>query len=208
MTTSIGGILVLALSYLVGSIPFALLIGKFNGIDIRRHGSGNTGATNVRRVLGKQWGILCFVLDFAKGLIPVLLVKNMANGGDLLPMLAAVGAIAGHVWPLYLRFKGGKGVATSLGALLALAPWAVVVAGIAWVVSFYLTRYVSVASLVAALMLPVSAGALNLMRPATVSTPILILLTLIGLLIIVRHKTNVIRLYKGEENRFARKGKK
>jgi glycerol-3-phosphate acyltransferase PlsY len=208
MTTSIGGILVLALSYLVGSIPFALLIGKFNGIDIRRHGSGNTGATNVRRVLGKQWGIFCFVLDFAKGLIPVLLVKNMAIGGDLLPMLAAVAAIAGHVWPLYLRFKGGKGVATSLGALLALAPWAVVVAGLAWVVSFYLTRYVSVASLVAALMLPVSAGVLNLLRPGTVSAPILILLTLIGLLIIVRHKTNVIRLCKGEENRFARKGKK
>lgn len=203
-------LVVLILSYLVGSIPWGYVIGRLNGLDIRRHGSGNIGATNVRRVLGRGWGIACFVLDFLKGLLPVLLIG--AKLGDALsltaesgPILAAAGAVAGHVWPVWLGFKGGKGVATTIGALLAVSWLAVVICVGTWVVVFFLTRYVSVASLCAAAMLPVGhviAVLSGVTRDPTIGSPSLGLLLLLAALIICRHRSNIQRLRAGTEYRF------
>ena len=151
-----------AAAYLIGSIPFGLLIGKLNGKDIRKEGSCNIGATNVTRVVGKWWGKLCFLCDFLKGLLPALLTLwYLENGGGWLTAAAAVTAVLGHVFPIYLGFKGGKGVSTAAGAAMALCPLAVVIAGAVWVALFFLSRYVSLASLAAALALPVSAWLLG-----------------------------------------------
>ncbi len=121
------------LSYLIGSIPFGYLIGKFNGVDIRNHGSGNIGATNVLRTLGRKWGYLCFSLDFLKGFLPVLLVVIFSKDkfGESSPHLFSacvmMAAFCGHVWPIFLGFKGGKGVATAGGAIFAISPFAFMV---------------------------------------------------------------------------------
>ena len=154
---------VLAGAYLLGSVPFAYLIGRLNGVDIRQHGSGNVGATNVLRVVGKPWGITCFALDFLKGFLPVLgaVLYVRANLGDiraadaLSPIAACAGAVSGHIWPVWLRFRGGKGMATSVGALLALAPLPVLLGVTAWVAVFKLSRYVSLASIIAVLVMRV-----------------------------------------------------
>ncbi len=144
-------------AYLVGAIPFGFLIGKMKGLDIRQHASGNTGATNLTRAAGRKWGILCFILDFGKGALPVLFAVMLSAEQELLilPELTAAAAVVGHVWPVYLRFKGGKGVATTLGALLILSPWAILVAALIWFVIFQSSRYVSLASMVAAVSLPI-----------------------------------------------------
>jgi len=160
MAALAGGLTVCILAYLVGSIPWGFLIGKLKGIDIRSHGSGNIGATNVRRVLGRPLGTLCFLLDLLKGLLPVVLIGALLGPALLVPpdlgrALAAGAAVSGHVWPVWLGFKGGKGVSTTLGALVAVSWLAVLMGVVAWVVAFFLTRYVSVASLVSANLLPV-----------------------------------------------------
>lgn len=202
--------LVAGLSYLVGSIPWGFLIGKFNGLDIRYHGSGNIGATNVRRVLGRDWGGLCFAADLLKGLLPVicfglLLSARTSLSPEYGKLLAAAGAVAGHVWPFWLGFKGGKGVATSIGALLAVSWVAVVIALITWLVVFYSVRYVSLASLAAAVMLPVGFALLRVVRGETPWGPTLVLLLVLAALIIVRHRSNLKRLLQGTEHRFERK---
>jgi glycerol-3-phosphate acyltransferase PlsY len=138
--------------YLFGSIPWAYIIGKINGIDIREHGSRNVGATNVNRVLGKKWGVSCFFLDFLKGLIPILAVRflarmEIASAPDLDVVLVSAAAVAGHMWPIFLRFKGGKGISTIAGIILALAPLSLLTAGAAWALIFHLSRYVSLASI-------------------------------------------------------------
>jgi glycerol-3-phosphate acyltransferase PlsY len=202
--TALGAV---ALGYVVGSTPWGLLIGKFNGLDIRRHGSGNIGATNVRRVLGRDWGITCFALDFLKGLVPVLLCASWAAEGtraaELAKLLAAGSAVLGHVFPFWLRFKGGKGVATTIGALLAVAFWPVVICLVVWLAMFYLSRYVSVASLSAAVALPVAHIAL---RRGAAFGPTLVLLLALAALIVVRHRANIRRLIEGTEHRFGHKG--
>ncbi len=195
---------ILLLAYLIGSIPFGFLLGKFNGIDIRRYGSGNIGATNLTRLLGRDWGMACFFLDFLKGVLPVIIAARAAGGFTLLAVVAAGLAICGHIWPIFLRFKGGKGVATSLGALIALAPWAVVIAMATWFLVFKLTRYVSVASIAATVMLPLG----DYLRIRIFSMPLvksrLILLIFLAALIIWRHRTNMKRLLQGKEHRFKR----
>lgn len=202
--------IVVVLSYVAGSIPWGFLIGKFNGLDIRYHGSGNIGATNVRRVLGRDWGILCFVLDFLKGLLPVLLIGihcggAMAVGAEYGGLLAAAATVCGHIWPFWLKFKGGKGVATTIGAVLAVAPLSVLIALISWVVLFYTFRYVSVASLGAAAMLPVGCIIVALVRGGAVLSPTLGLLVLLAGVIVFRHRSNLQRLINGTEYRFDRK---
>lgn len=195
---------VVVFSYVVGSTPWGLLIGKFNGLDIRRHGSGNIGATNVRRVLGRDWGVACFALDFLKGLIPVLIFRNWAGEGNEMPgLLAAAATVCGHVFPFWLRFKGGKGVATTVGALVAVAFWPVIICLVAWVVMFYLSHYVSVASLVAAAVLPL---AHLILRRSDAFGPTLVLLIALAGLIVVRHRSNIRRLIEGTEHRFGQKG--
>lgn len=200
--TGLQVLLVAVAAYLAGSIPFGLLLGRLKQCDIRRHGSGNIGATNVTRVLGRPWGIACFVLDFAKGLAPVLAVLLLVGRGPA-PAVAAAAAVAGHVWPVFLKFRGGKGVATSIGALLALAPWSVLCAAALWALLFVLTRYVSVASLGAALALPASGLVLHVAAgPVDLATRIL--LGAVAVLIVVRHRANIARLLCGREHRFSR----
>lgn len=202
---------VLAVSYIVGSIPFGLVLGKLNRIDIRQHGSGNIGATNIARVIGRDWGIACFILDFLKGLIPVLIIRfitfNDTALDTFLPLLAVAAAICGHIWPVFLKFKGGKGMSTSLGALTALAPLAVAVAIIGWYIVFKISRYVSLASITAALLLPLSAVFLSIIRGYKVHSSTTILLALICIVIIIRHKSNIQRLIRGTENQFNQKSK-
>lgn len=203
----LGSLAVLALSYLAGSIPWGFAIGKLNGLDIRAHGSGNIGATNVRRVLGRNWGAACFVLDFLKGLLPVVLVGAklgpvLTLSPELGQILAAAGAVSGHVWPVWLGFKGGKGVATTIGALLAVSWFAVLICVGTWLTVYFLTRYVSVASLCAAVMLPVGQVISGLVRHHAIVTPALGLLGLLAGLIIFRHRGNIQRLRAGTEYRF------
>ena len=202
---------VFALSYLVGSIPFGLLIGMCFGKDIRKEGSGNIGATNVTRVIGKWWGRLCFLLDFLKGFGPVFAASRFAADDPSLPGLilltAGAAAILGHMFPVWLKFKGGKGISTAAGVALALAGWALLIAGLVWVAVFLTSRYVSLASICAALALPLAATGLHLWyRPVPV--PILIFFYVIAAVAIWKHRSNIARLRSGTELRFERKPKK
>jgi acyl phosphate:glycerol-3-phosphate acyltransferase len=191
-------------AYLLGAIPFGLLIARARGVDIRKVGSGNIGATNVFRSVGKGWGILAFACDALKGLIPVTLFPRLAqaawayDGGAALPLACACLAIAGHNWPVYLRFKGGKGVATSAGALAGLAPAAAGIGLAVWALAFAATRYVSVASMAAAAAVAAAAWAL----PAHAGPLLPGALTALCALIVARHKGNIRRLLNGTENRF------
>src|SRR5215813_12539669 len=149
-------------SYLLGSIPFGYLAGRLVGIDIRQAGSGNVGATNVVRVLGRGYGYPVFVLDVLKGFAAVKISMLMASGRpqewnspEIFGILAAVSSVLGHLYPPWLKFKGGKGVATSAGALLALTPVATLIGIAVWIMVFWLSRYVSLASITAAVVLPI-----------------------------------------------------
>ena len=199
--------------YLFASIPWGYLIGRLNGIDIRLHGSGNIGATNISRVLGKKWGRVCFFCDFLKGLLPMLAVILLLKADiirdnyGLCPVVAALAAVSGHIWSVWLNFKGGKGIATSAGVLLALAPLSVIIAGLTWVIVFYSSRYVSMASIAAAIILPLSSLPFSIFNIWKLSMPVIILLFLIALLAIWRHLDNIKRLLKGTENRFPVKSK-
>src|SRR5215831_11441665 len=154
-------IVVIVGSYLLGSIPFGYLIGRVGGVDVRRTGSGNVGATNVVRVIGKRYGYPVFVLDFFKGFgaveISMMLAKGPppSNSPELFGIIAAVSSVVGHCYTPWLKFKGGKGVATSAGAVFALTTLGGLIGLATWIVIFWLTRYVSVASVTAALVLPV-----------------------------------------------------
>lgn len=195
----------LGLAYLAGAIPFAFLVARANGVDIRKVGSGNVGATNVFRAVGRGWGVLTFVLDAAKGLLPALFFPVLAAAWTGRPAHPAFGlacgaaAIAGHNWPVFLGFKGGKGVATSAGVLLGAAPAAIGAGFAVWIVVLLASRYMSVASIAAAVTVAASGwwfypgeGA---WRPAV--------LTALGILVVVRHRSNLQRLAAGTENRFA-----
>lgn len=185
-------------SYLLGSIPFALLIGRLHGVDIRQHGSGNVGATNVVRVLGRGPGILCFGLDFLKGAGPVAAALMLG-----LPLwavlLAAAAAILGHSRSLFLGFTGGKSVATGAGALVALSPLAGLGALLVWGIVFFTSRIVSLASIAAALALPV------LMVVTRQSIEVVAFAALVSGYVIVRHRANIQRLREGREPRMERK---
>lgn len=201
----IGLVAVLAtLSYLLGALPTAFLVAKAHGIDIRTVGSGNVGATNVFRALGKWWGLLTFTSDFLKGFIPALVFPLIGKhwlgyeGQSVyLGLVCSALAIAGHNWPAYLHFKGGKGVATSAGALLGLAPLAGVVGLGAWLLVFLLTRYVSLASIIAALAITISAWILYLDQGPVLPG----VLTVLAGILILRHHSNIKRLMLGTENR-------
>ncbi len=201
------------LSYLLGAVPFGYIIGKLNGIDIRQHGSGNIGATNVRRVLGMKWGALCFFLDFSKGALPVFLVKFLllkypsCGSPDAIMIGSAFATVAGHLWPVYLNFKGGKGVATTAGVLLALAPLALICSGALWAAVFFGSRYVSLASIAAAAALPFFAFGFSKAGLQNVSMPILVLLFVLAALAIAKHHANIKRLLNGTELKFERKDK-
>ena len=197
--------------YLIGSVPFGFLIGKMKGLDIRTQGSGNIGATNVTRVIGKNWGKLCFLLDLMKGILPVVLVSLLVRRGTfddpcgILPAIAALATVCGHIYPVYLHFKGGKGISTAAGAILALNPPALLSAGVLWVIVFLTSRYVSLASIAAAVSLPVFAWIMKTAGVWTYSPTEMILFCVLAVLAVVRHSSNIRRLLNGTESRFARK---
>ncbi len=200
-------VLLIALgAFLLGSIPTGYLVARAKGVDIRQHGSGNIGATNVFRTLGKPLGIFVFVIDALKGFAAVWLGARYGGGSDWAGIIAAVAAIAGHNYTPWLGFKGGKGIATSAGVLLALMPWAVLAIAIVWVVVFRVSRYVSLASICAAAALPAAVGALW-SAGCGGSGPLLGFSLVISALAIWRHRTNIGRLREGTEPRFERKKK-
>ncbi len=204
------GVLLLG-SYLLGSIPFGYLAGRLVGIDIRQAGSGNVGATNVVRVLGKGYGYPVFALDFLKGFGAVKIAMLMAHGRptelnspEIFGILAAMSSVLGHLYPPWLKFKGGKGVATSAGALLALTPVATLIGVAIWIIVFWLSRYVSLASITAAVVLPivilvVSSQDQNRGKPLIYSS------ACVAAVVIWRHRSNLSRLIRGTEPRFTRK---
>jgi glycerol-3-phosphate acyltransferase PlsY len=201
-----------ATSYVLGSIPFGYVVAKTNGVDIRSVGSGNIGATNVFRSISKGWGLFTFACDFLKGLLPVILFPVLAarlgfsGPTDGLKLLCAFGAIAGHNWPVFLHFRGGKGVATSAGAVLGIAPPAVGVGLLIWVIALLVFRYVSLASMLAALTIAVGAWIMDPVRnSSSILTPVV--LSLMAIMIVVRHRANIQRLLSGTENRFSFKKK-
>ena len=203
-------IVVLAGSYLLGSIPFGYLIGRIAGIDIRKAGSCNIGATNVVRILGKRYGYAVFLLDFFKGFAAVRLSMLLAmrsppgwNSPELFGIIAAAASVVGHSYPLWLKFKGGKGVATSAGALFALTAIGGLIGLGIWIVIFWLTRYVSVASITAALLLPIVILVISWRdeRPRA----IFYFSLCAAAVVIWRHRSNLSRLMRGTEPRFTRK---
>jgi glycerol-3-phosphate acyltransferase PlsY len=194
-------ILLAALSYIIGSVPFGLLISKAKGVDIRKQGSGNIGATNVLRCLGKPLGITCFVLDALKGYLPAALFPLIGKVDPTFGILFGTAAILGHNFPVFLNFKGGKGVATSAGVLLGVAPLAVVIGLAAWVIVFKLSGYVSLGSIIATLVVIITGWT------AGYGPVIATALTLLGALSIYRHRSNIQRLLAGTENKFQKKQK-
>ncbi len=204
------GLLFLA-SYLAGSIPFGFLAGRCKGVDIRTLGSGNIGATNVLRVLGRKWGIPVFLCDAAKGFFAVYLSMRIARhcglfspSPELIGIVAAVCCIIGHNFPCWLRFKGGKGVATSAGVLIGLMPLQALIVIMVWAIVFFSTRYVSLASLMAALSLPLAL--LIALSPSDAArSPLFHFALLISALVFWRHRANIQRLVAGTENRFERR---
>lgn len=215
MPTWLPPVLMTVVAYLLGGIPFGYLVARAKGMDIRQHGSGNIGATNVGRVLGRKYGIFCLVLDVLKGLVPVLLALWWTHAAalqppDLLPLLAVFASVAGHVWCPYLGFKGGKGIATSAGAALAIAPLPILFSIVAWLLVLALTRIIALASIAASIALPAGAWFLYLRHwshqpPATLA--VALLLTVLGILAIIRHRSNLRRVWAGTEPRIGRKDK-
>jgi len=188
-------LIVIGAAYLIGSIPTGLLLGKAYGIDVRKEGSGNIGATNLYRTVGRKVGIITLISDCLKGLLPVVIVKI----SSLPPELAAwvgLAAFCGHVFSVFLKFRGGKGVATALGVFLALAPLAVAIAMALFAGMMFLWRYVSLASISAAAIMPPAVFFLGESRTICVVTLI------ISLIVIVRHHENIGRLLSGNESRF------
>ena len=206
--------LIAVAAYLLGSVPFGLLIAKAHGKDLRAIGSGNIGATNVSRALGKKWGYFCFLLDVLKGLIPMLAAGKVIHsepGNIELSMWLAVGcaAILGHIFPVYIGFKGGKGVATSFGVALGLWPYFTicsVIAFVIWAGVVLVWRYVSLASIAASVAFPSMLFLAIVLTPGWAIAnlwPLLIAAIVIPVVVILLHKENIKRLIAGTENKIS-----
>lgn len=222
------------IAFLCGSIPFGLIIARAKGINIRDHGSGNIGATNVLRVVGKKYGISCLFLDALKGFIPVviaislihfegmknpMMIKSLSVYARDFPMLTAqtfqvitgLCAVLGHNYSPWVGFKGGKGIATSAGVLIALMPAAVGILIIVWLLVFLATRYVSLASIIAAVVLPMvtlwGSWFHGKIQNGTWNKPLLAFTIIIAILAVWAHRGNISRLRNGTEHRFTRKVK-
>ena len=223
------------LAFLLGSIPFGLLLAKSRGIDIRAHGSGNIGATNVLRVMGKKFGIPCLLLDILKGFIPVAIAVNLiqitgrpvqvplglpeawvmhlaasdALTAQIAHIITALAAVLGHNYSPWVGFKGGKGIATSAGVLLGLMPFAVLLLLVVWLLLFLISRYVSVASMGAACALPLltlwGSWHHGRIQDGTWNKPLFVFSIIIAVLAVWKHRSNIQRLREGTENRFERK---
>ena len=202
-------LLIAVASYLLGSIPFGFIAGRICGIDIRTKGSGNIGATNVLRVLGKKWGYVVFFLDFLKGILPVLVALAWGRSIGVNPAsapgaLAALCALLGHSFPVWLGFKGGKGIASSAGVIVGLFGIGAFLFCLgSWLLFFSITRFVSVASIAAAIAVPLSVSVLYFMHRSDWLT--LLVACLMCVLAIWRHRSNIMRLRAGAEPRFEKK---
>lgn len=201
-------------AYFLGSIPWGYLAGKLKGVDLHKEGSGSTGATNALRVLGKPWGYTVFALDALKGSLAVIAAFQIsarifaATPAETISagVVAAIFAMIGHSYPVWLKFQGGKGIATSAGIMLALFPWPVFASGLfVWLVLFYSTRFVSVASLGAAVALPTSSAVMWWLGDCdAIRTSIAAAMCVLA---VWRHKSNISRLMAGTEKRFEKKPK-
>lgn len=192
--------------YLIGGIPFGFLIGKMRGVDVRTVGSKNIGATNVYRTVGHKWGFLAFFCDFLKGFLPTLAAKLYLASLDApaaalldLPVWTGLACVVGHTLTPYMKFRGGKGVATAFGMMMALIPLLVSCAFALFVVTVWLSHYISLGSCLAAAFL-----AVMIWVPTPLAAPtftLKIVMTLLGVFVIVKHKSNIVRLSKGCENK-------
>jgi len=209
MTTPFAELITILLAYLCGSLPFGLLIARaVAGIDIREKGSGNIGATNVGRVLGAKWGIAALLLDALKGLLPVLLIprcfaESDTGWFDLLSVVAGVSTVVGHMFPVWLKFRGGKGVATSLGVVLVLTPVGSLAAFGGFALCMLASRVVALSSIVAAVVFAI--GQMFILQPnpfAVEKLPLSVFSLAVPALIVVQHRSNIGRLMRGEEQRF------
>ena len=209
MTTPFAELITILAAYLCGSLPFGLLIARaVAGIDIREKGSGNIGATNVGRVLGAKWGIAALLLDALKGLLPVLLIPRcFAESGtgwfDLLSVVAGVSTVVGHMFPVWLKFRGGKGVATSLGVVIMLTPMGSLAAFGGFALCMLASRIVALSSIVAALVFAI--GQMFILQPnpfAVEKLPLSVFSLAVPALIVVQHRSNIGRLMRGEEKKF------
>ena len=203
-------LLCVALAYLSGSLPWGLWVGRLaRGVDVRTLGSGNLGATNVYRSLGAGLGVLTLLLDIGKGALPVWLLPHAAfaaafpGGPEWCRLAVGFAAVAGHVWTFLAGFKGGKGVATTVGVLLALAPAAFGVFGLVFLLVVALTRFISLGSTLGAAAFAV---ALAFLAPGGLRSPTFLLGLLLALLVVFRHRDNFRRLLRGEERRFSFRG--
>ncbi len=208
-------------AYLIGSIPFGLIIAKAHGKDLRSIGSGNIGATNVSRALGRKWGYICFLLDFLKGFVPMLAmlpfasisVQTIGEQNIIFILWLSVGcaAILGHIFPVYVKFKGGKGVATSFGIAMGLWPYytiSALIAGLLWIATVMIWRYVSLSSIIAAIAFPIAFITMIIIRAdweISVLWPLLIPAFAIPLMVILRHTENIKRLRSGTESKILQK---
>lgn len=206
-------LVLIPISYLIGSIPFGLIVGLMHGVDVRKAGSGNIGASNVGRLLGKRAYALVLLLDMAKGMVPVIAATVIARGEPssmslyLLWVAVAAAAVCGHMFSLFLKFKGGKGVATSGGVMLGLWPYYTFpgfIAITAYLIFRYGTRYVSVGSIAAAVSFPISYLSIALCfhwKPFGSQLPLLICSLMVSSAVIIKHRSNLARLRAGTENR-------
>ena len=201
---------VVLVGYLVGSIPAGFLVAKLAGLDIRTVGSGNIGATNVLRALGKRYGYPVFAFDFLKGFIAVKVSALIIQGGmsavssELAGIIGGICSVLGHSFPVWLGFRGGKGVATSGGVVFGLMPGVAAIAGLIWIAVFQATRYVSLASVAAVLAIPGISGVLLIF--GRLHAPALFYFSLgMAAIVLIRHRSNLVRLLSGEEARFTRK---
>lgn len=193
--------LALAASYLLGAIPTSYMAARlFRGIDLRTVGSGNLGATNVYRTLGARFAIPVGMFDMAKGAIPVMVLAPLASSSRYFAMLCGIVAVVGHVFSVFVRFRGGKGVATASGVMLGLTPWAVLVSLVIWLLVVRVSGYVSLGSMIAALALPVAAWLLHPGQRGLIWIQVLVALAIVWL-----HRANIQRLLAGTEHRFGHK---
>lgn len=214
--------LLFAAAYLLGSIPFGLIISRAKGVDIRKHGSGNLGATNVGRVLGRRWGALVFILDAGKGALAAGLagfliarsdapwISSRPAHVDWLLLGAGLCCLLGNIAPFYLGFKGGKGVAASLGFVLGVYPYLTLpglAAGAVWLITVKISRYVSLGSILAACALPIAFVAAARLSSWTLAEhyPLFCLAVAMAILVLLRHRSNIARLLAGTENRVGRR---
>jgi len=190
------------IGYLLGSLPFGYLVARAHGVDIFKVGSGNPGATNVKRVLGAKAGNTVFALDAVKGAVaaawPLLPFLN-APDTRMMGLVGVIFAVLGHSFSMFTKFKGGKGVATAAGGLVVLIPVSSLIGAAVWIITFFVTRYVSLGSVLAAAAVPTASWLLR--NPL----PLNVVATALGLFVIIRHRENIKRLCKGTESRFSRK---